>query len=137
MGAVAACGAYGELFAPGEHGSTFGGSSLAVAAANATIDELHRIDAAGQAAQMGELLAAGLERLPHVTEVRGYGLMRGASLDVPVATEVVKEALKEGLVLNAIGDNILRFLPPLVVTHEHIAQMLAILTTILAKEVHT
>ena len=52
--------------------------------------------------------------------MRGHGLMRGAQLDVPVAAQAVEEGLAEGLVLNHIGDSILRFLPPLVITREQV-----------------
>ena len=71
----------------------------------------------------GEHLAERLAALPHVTEVRGHGLMRGAQLDVPIATPLVERGPHAGLVLNHIGDSILRFLPPLVVTEEQIDEM--------------
>ena len=71
----------------------------------------------------GAYLAQKLAALPHVSEVRGRGLMRGAQFDVPIANEVVSEGLEAGLVLNHIGDSILRFLPPLVVTNEQIDDM--------------
>ena len=56
----------------------------------------------------------------HVEECRGHGLMRGAQLDAPVAERAVEEGLAEGLVMNHIGDSILRFLPPLVITREEV-----------------
>ena len=135
MGAFAACGDLGDLLVPGEHGSTFGGSLLALAAANATIDELLSINAAERATQMGERLAAGLARLPHVKEVRGLGLMRAVSLDVPVAAQITDTVLTKGLVINAIGDSILRFLPPLVVDEAQIDKMVQILECVLSEEV--
>ena len=58
--------------------------------------------------------------MAHVTEVRGHGLMRGAQLDAPIAARVVEEALAEGLVLNHVGNFILRMLPPLVITREEV-----------------
>ena len=69
---------------------------------------------------VGKHLRHRLQAMPHVTEVRGRGLMRGAQLDVPIACELVDEGLAEGLVLNHIGDSILRFLPPLVITREQV-----------------
>ncbi|MDY2624794.1 MAG: aminotransferase class III-fold pyridoxal phosphate-dependent enzyme, partial [Coriobacteriales bacterium] len=72
---------------------------------------------------VGAQLAERLSQMPHAVEVRGAGLMRGLQLDVPVATEAVNEGLRQGLVLNHIGDSILRFLPPLVVTDEQVDEM--------------
>ena len=133
MGAFAARGALGDLLQPGEHGTTFGGSLLAIAAANATIDELLGMNAATRVTEAGEYLAAGLSRLPKVSDVRGKGLMRGITLTEPIAQVVAETALQDGLVLNAIGDSILRFLPPLVAKTVHIDQALGILEGILTR----
>ena len=123
MGAVAARDAFAALLVPGDHGSTFGGNALAAAAGLATVTELVERDMGEHVIATGAYLAARLAELPHVTEVRGRGLMRGIQLDVPIANELVEEGLKAGLVLNHIGDSILRFLPPLVVTKEQIDVM--------------
>ena len=69
---------------------------------------------------VGRHLRHRLTAMPHVSEVRGHGLMRGAQLDVPIATQVVEEGLAEGLVMNHVGDSILRFLPPLAITVEEV-----------------
>lgn len=123
MGAVAARAEVADLMRPGDHGSTFGGNALAAAAGRATVEELMATHMEEHVIEVGEHLAERLASLPHVTEVRGHGLMRGAQLDVPVANEAVGLGLEEGLVLNHIGDSILRFLPPLVVTCEQVDQM--------------
>ena len=120
MGAVAARAEVADLMHPGDHGSTFGGNALAVAAARATVDELRKEQMGEHVIACGKHLRHRLEALPHVTEVRGHGLMRGAQLDVPIANELVEEGLAEGLVLNHIGDSILRFLPPLSITEEQV-----------------
>ncbi|MCL1890901.1 MAG: acetylornithine/succinylornithine family transaminase [Coriobacteriia bacterium] len=135
VAAFAACGEMADLLVLGEHGSTFGGGPLAIAAAHATLDELEANDAATQVAQLGEYFAAGLAKLPLVVDVRGKGLMCGVSLSKPVAPEVGEAALEGGLVINTIGDNTLRFLPPLVVNKEQIDEALSILQTILAGKV--
>jgi acetylornithine aminotransferase len=132
MGAIAACGLAAEGFEPGDHGSTFGGSPLAIAAANATLDELAAIAPTGCIQQVGDHLAVRLAALPLVTEVRGRGLMRAVSLSKPVATQVVDAALSHGLVLNAIGDSILRFLPPLICTIADVDELIERLSLILA-----
>ncbi len=122
-GAVAARGAFGDLLVPGDHGSTFGGNALAAAAARATVEQLVERNMGEHVIATGAHLAQRLAALPHVTEVRGRGLMRGAQFDVPIATKLVDEGLGAGLVLNHIGDSILRFLPPLVVTDEQVDAM--------------
>ena len=123
MGAVAARGEYGNLLVPGDHGSTFGGNALAAAAGRATVEEMVASGIGKHVIEVGAHLAERLEALPHVTEVRGRVLMRGAQFDVPIATPLVDKGLEAGLVLNHIGDSILRFLPPLVVTIEQVDAM--------------
>ncbi len=123
MGAVAARGEYGDLLVPGDHGSTFGGNALAAAAGRATVETLVNEGIGEHVIAAGKHLSRRLEALPHVTEVRGRGLLRGAQLDVPIANELVEQGLEAGLVLNHIGDSILRFLPPLVVSYEQIDEM--------------
>jgi acetylornithine aminotransferase len=116
IGAVAARGAAADVLEPGDHGSTFGGSPLVIAAANATLDELEAMEAGAHVAEVGAYLQARLGELPGVIEVRGRGLMVGVELGEPIADEVVTAGLAAGLVLNSIGPHILRFLPPLVCT---------------------
>lgn len=123
MGAVAARASVADAFEPGDHGSTFGGNSLACAASRAVLDAMEASSIGEHVIAAGDHLAERLAALPHVVEVRGAGLMRAAQLDVPVATPAVDKGLERGLVLNHIGDSILRFLPPLVVTEEQIDAM--------------
>ena len=133
MGAVAARAEVADLMRPGDHGSTFGGSALAMAACRATVCALIEEDMGEHVIATGKHLRHRLEAMPHVTEVRGRGLMRGAQLDVPVATALVDEGLAEGLVLNHIGDSILRFLPPLCITDEQVDEGMDRLEALLAK----
>ena len=123
MGAVAARGEFGDMLVPGDHGSTFGGNALASAAGRATVETLISEGIGSHVFAAGCHLARRLEALPHVTEVRGRGLLRGAQLDVPIANELVEQGLEAGLILNHIGDSILRFLPPLVISYEQIDTM--------------
>ena len=120
MGAVAARAQVADLLQPGEHGSTFGGNPLACAAGLATVRALVDEEVGEHVLSVGRHLRHRLTAMHHVTEVRGHGLMRGAELDAPVAARVVEEGLAEGLVLNRIGDSILRFLPPLVITRAEV-----------------
>lgn len=104
-------------FGPGDHGSTFGGSCLAVAAAKATLETLASEDIASRVERVGSYLRERLEELSGVTEVRGLGLMVAADLAEGLdAPSVVERGLEEGLLLNYTGPRTLRFLPPLVCT---------------------
>ena len=120
MGAVAARAEVADLLAPGDHGSTFGGNHLAAAAGLACVNALVDQGIGEHVLVVGRHLRHRLAAMDHVVEVRGHGLMRGAQLDAPVATEVVEAGLAEGLVMNHVGDSILRFLPPLVITRAEV-----------------
>lgn len=131
-GAFAATGKAADVLVPGEHGSTFGGSALAVAAATATLAELASADMGTHVEEVGAYFAAQLAKLPHVTEVRGKGLMLGIALDTKCAAQIGDEALQRGMVINVIGSDILRFLPPLIVSHDHIDTLIDVLAGILS-----
>lgn len=121
-----------SAFEPGDHGSTFGGSCLAVAAAKATIETLARIDAAGSVDTVGGHLRARLAELPQVVEVRGLGLMCACDLaDGIDAPAVVLKGLEAGLLLNSTGPRTLRFLPPLICSKADVDEMVADLATLL------
>ena len=120
MGAVAARAEVADLLVPGDHGSTFGGNALACAVGLACVRTLMDEQIGEHVLTVGRHLRHRLAAMDHVVEVRGHGLMRGVQLDVPIATQVVEEGLAEGLVMNHVGDSILRFLPPLVITAEQI-----------------
>lgn len=102
-------------FGPGDHGSTFGGSCLAVAAARATLTALVAEDVAQKVDRVGAYLRDRLARLSGVMEVRGLGLMVAVDLEERFdAPDVVSRGLDEGLLLNYTGPHTLRFLPPLI-----------------------
>jgi acetylornithine/N-succinyldiaminopimelate aminotransferase len=115
MGAFSARGEAAELLQPGMHGSTFGGSALAVAAADATTQIMCEPGFCAHVAEVGDYLSERLAALPFVTDVRGAGLMVGASIDAAHAHEMARAGLAHGLVFNAPADDVLRFLPPLVI----------------------
>lgn len=121
-GACAARADVAAAYQPGDHGSTFGGSCLAVAAAKATLSVLTERDFAGRVQAVGSYLRSKLAQLPHVVEVRGCGLMNALDLDeaAPSAPEVVSAGLEAGLLLNATGPRTLRFLPPLICGEEDV-----------------
>jgi acetylornithine/N-succinyldiaminopimelate aminotransferase len=118
------------VFAPGDHGSTFGGNPVVCAAALAVEETIDDALLANVRAQ-GERLRNGLEELSHVRDVRGRGLLVGAELDCP-AQPYVDAALDAGLVCLSSGAKVLRLAPPLVVTAGEIDRALAILTEVLS-----
>lgn len=115
-----------------EHGSTFGGGPLVCAAADAVLATIIEGDLADHAAAMGDLLKTRVGALLHVKEVRGLGLLLGLRLDVP-AKDVQAAALERGIILGTSGDpNVLRLMPPMVVTTADIEHLIVTLSDILA-----
>ena len=133
MGAVVAKKEIADVFRPGDHGSTFGGSNLAMAASAAALAELVRGGYAEHAGEVGSYMAEKLAGVPHVTEVRGSGLMLGCDLDDAAgdAHDVVAKMLEAGFVINATGAHTLRFLPPLICNEADVDALVAGLTKVL------
>lgn len=137
VGAFVALDSVADAFEPGDHGSTFGGGPLVCAAGRATISALIDQRLGDNACVSGEYLRDGLVALAAKTgairDVRGAGLMVGISLADPVAAQVAEMALGRGVVVNNIGTNILRFLPPLVCGKPEIDTLLSTLSDILSE----
>lgn len=128
MGMCAARKSVAQAFAPGEHGTTFGGSNLAVSAALATLQTIASEGIAENVLHVGEYMRSQLAQLPGVQEVRGLGLMNAVDLAQGLsAPDVVLAALDEGLLLNATGPHTLRFLPPLVCSKSDIDELASVL----------
>jgi acetylornithine aminotransferase len=117
VGACVVGGRARSVFKPGNHGSTFGGNPLAMTAVVATIDAVKEENLLANAARVGGMIQDALKReLGGVaSEVRGMGLMMGVELPRPCG-ELVKAALDAGLVINVTSDNVIRLLPPLVMS---------------------
>ena len=118
-------------WAPGKHGSTFGGNPVACAAALATLD-LVQSELAANAAARGEQLMAGMralqQRQPLITDVRGHGLMIGFDLvDHETAYDVEQACFERGLLVLTCGYRGIRLAPPLVVTAEQADTALSII----------
>jgi predicted acetylornithine/succinylornithine family transaminase len=127
---VGACWATAEVaaaFGPGDHGSTFGGQPLAMAAARATLAVMEEEDVCGRAARAGAVLSAGLADLPGVEGVRGAGLLLAAELTGPFAGPAVAAALEGGLLVNAVRPDAVRLAPSLLVSDAELDQALALL----------
>ncbi len=125
LGAFLARGKAAKAFAPGDHGSTFGGNYLACTAAYYVTNKLLDTDILDHVREMGayfkEKLLALKEECPTILEVRGNGLMQGLDLDACVSSLDMKKKLLEcGFVTATAGANVLRFLPPYVIQKSHI-----------------
>ena len=121
IGACMARGKAAQMLVAGTHGSTFGGNFLASAVANAVLDELLDGGLVDRAAALGERMLGRLrERLRgnnRVKDIRGKGLMLAVELRQP-CTELVGQALDEGLLINVAAETNVRLLPPLTMTDE-------------------
>ena len=109
----------------GDHGSTYGGNPLATAAVSAVFDLFEKHGIAAGAQRAGALLEKELDALTEkysfIKALRGLGLMRGLELDPEVsAASIAKRALEKGLLIITAGHNVIRLLPPLVITDEEI-----------------
>jgi predicted acetylornithine/succinylornithine family transaminase len=125
VGAAIISALMGDGLTLGDHGSTFAGGPVAAAAALAALDLLDDPELLGRVSVLGDRLRSGLAELGAVAEVRGRGLMVGVTLAEGVdASEVAARALEQGLVINAPGESMLRFLPPLVIGEAEIDEAL-------------
>lgn len=136
IGAFIASDKVAAAFAPGDHGSTFGGNPLACAAALAVLDEMEKPEFLPHVAKVGayfqDQLGALREKYSRlITEVRGRGLMLGAQLARP-GRDVVNDCLARGAIINCTAGDVLRFVPPLIVTEEQVDEMIAILDKVLS-----
>jgi acetylornithine/N-succinyldiaminopimelate aminotransferase len=121
-----------DVFAPGDHGSTFAGGPVVAAAALAALDMTEDPELLSGVRELGLRLAAGLEALPYVVSVRGRGLMLACELDVPAPAVVRRALLSERLIVNATGPTTVRLLPPLIVSEADIDDALERLGAALA-----
>ncbi len=116
--------------AAGDHGTTYGGNPLATAAINEVFHQYEKLDILQHVKETAPILTEKLETLLNkydcFLERRGRGLMQGLVCREPVAG-IIAEAMKNGLILINAGPNIIRFLPPLVVTEDEVEEMFAIL----------
>ena len=130
IGAAAVTPELSNVFQPGNHASTFGGTPLACAAALATLDVIEKEHLLDHAVQMGARFMDGLRALAPkhacIQAVRGLGLMIGLVLNVP-AKPIEAKLRENGLLCIATGDHMLRFVPPLVVSAAQIDQALVLL----------
>lgn len=120
-------------FDKGNHASTFGGNNLCCAAANAVIDFIEKKKLMDNAVKIGNYFMKKLSKIdsPLIKKVKGKGLMIGVELNEDKAKEIVDKCLEKGLILNNATDNILRFLPPLIVKKKEVDEAIKILEEVL------
>ena len=124
VSAVLADDAVMDVFAPGTHGSTFGGNPLGAAVACAALDVLVEEDLAARSAELGAYALARLRAVTatHLVDVRGRGLWIGIELapESGGARAYCEALLEEGLLCKETHDNVIRFAPPLVITRDEL-----------------
>ena len=122
IGAVLATSAAAGLFTPGSHGTTFGGNPLACRAGLAVLDQIEPL--LPHVSETGDWLMEQLRALPGVAEVRGRGLFIGVRTAEPVARAVVAAGLAHGFIMSAQTDDLVRLVPPLILTQEQVQPFL-------------
>lgn len=119
---------------PGDHGTTYGGNPLACAAVAKTLEIYENQKLAAHVKEVGDYMEEQLKKLVEdydcVVEQRGLGLIRGIKLSGPMG-EVVKKAMKEGLLIISARSDVIRLVPPLVIEKEHVDEMIEKLRKVL------
>ena len=122
---------HAAVFTPGDHGTTYGGEPLTTRVAYEVMSYMIKNDLPAKVAEKGEIverrLASLLDRCPHVTGIRGKGLMWAVELSSEIGERVTQDALHNGLIVNNVRPNAVRLAPPLTITEEELEQGLAIL----------
>jgi acetylornithine/N-succinyldiaminopimelate aminotransferase len=130
VGAVVCGPKAANVLGPGNHGTTFGGNPLAMRAGVETLRIMEEDDLLANAAAVGKALKDGLEReltgMAGVADIRGQGLILGIELDRPCG-ELLGRAAEAGLMISVTAERVIRLVPPLILSHEEAAQIVAIL----------
>jgi predicted acetylornithine/succinylornithine family transaminase len=134
VGAMLATDKIAKAFVPGNHASTFGGSPLAMAAANATVKMMLQEGILEHCRTMGDYFLLQLKKLQQkhkiIKEVRGKGLMLAVQLNIENG-DIVNECLQRGLLIISAGSKTLRFVPPLIITAQDVDQAVKVLDEVM------
>lgn len=134
IGVCLARGEAAEIFKPGNHGSTFGGNPLACSVGLTVVNEIKNNNIADRARELGDRMQENFRKrlggLNNVKDIRGKGLMLGIELDKN-CTELVGKALARGLLINVTSENVIRLLPPLIITDEEADQICNIVCSLI------
>ena len=122
-------------FEPGDHGTTFGGNPLSCACGICVMQELLEHGLIENAERTGAYFQAALKNLssPLIAEVRGMGLMIGVEMTAGIGKTVQKLLQEKGILAGAVGDKILRLVPPLIITEKEVDIFVTNLTAVLAE----
>ncbi|MDR1913583.1 MAG: aspartate aminotransferase family protein [Clostridiales bacterium] len=136
IGAVLAKDCFADAFAPGDHASTFGGNPVAASAANVVLTQIFENGLLEQAQTVGQYLGEQLKLIQSkypglIIDSRGLGLMRAIELTQP-ALPIINKCIRNGLLLVAAGSNVIRFVPPLIISKLHIDECMEILSAALS-----
>lgn len=135
IGACLAKGIAAKTLKPGNHGSTFGGNPLACAAALAVVDTIRKEELCSHAKIIGKMMIEGFQQelagRPYVKNIRGMGLMIGIELEVP-CVEIAVLAKVKGILINIAGDgNIVRILPPLIISESDAQLIVSVISKLI------
>lgn len=123
-----------QSLVPGDHGSTYGGNPLVCAAVSKTIEIFERDGIADHVREVGDYLSGQLDQIKadfdSVIKRKGTGLIQGLEMNKPTG-ELIEQAITEGLLIISAGKNVLRLVPPLVITKEHVDEMIGKLKRVL------
>ena len=126
-----------SVFAPGDHGSTFGGNPLTCAAGYTTLKYILEQNVVENCLSVGNYLMSRLLRLKEkydfIVEVRGRGLLIAMEFSSDIAENVVKDCLQERLLINAVKPSAIRFMPPLIIGEKEVDEALSVLGRVLAR----
>lgn len=135
VGAFAAVKQAADAFVPGDHGSTYGGNPFAAAAVSKVFELFEKEHVLENVKEVSGYLEKCLDKLAEeyncIKERRGIGLMQGLEFTIPVK-DIILDAMDKGLILISAGSNVIRFLPPLVISKEHVDEMIGILKECIA-----
>lgn len=126
-----------SVFAPGDHGSTFGGNPLTCAAGYTTLKYILEQNVVENCLSVGNYLMSRLLRLKEkydfIVEVRGRGLLIAMEFSSDIAENVVKDCLQERLLINAVKPSAIRFMPPLIIGEKEVDEVVSVLGRVLAR----
>ncbi len=137
MGAIIVSRKYSNLFTPGTHGSTFGGNPVVASAALAVIKTIKEQQLMENAIKMGKLFNDIMEKVTFVDSISGDGLLIGVKLNENIAKKVEIECQNQGLLINAVKDNVLRIAPPLIVDSVQVTRAAEIIEDSIFKVVNS
>lgn len=133
VGAFLAVEKVAQVMVPGDHGSTYGGNPLVTKAVSTVFDLFESMNILENVKTVSKYLEEQLEQLTQDYEIvaghRGKGLMQGLLLNIPVGP-VIQKAMEKGLIVISAGNNVLRIVPPLIITKEHVDEMITILCAV-------